>query len=62
MIIIEVNQGIEKALRKYKAKHRKLKIKEELRDRQYFKKKSVKKRQEKIKAVYVQQLKDKDSE
>lgn len=58
MIIIEVNKGIEKALKEYKSKHRKLKIKEELRERQYFNKKSSKKRQVKLKAVYIQQLKD----
>lgn len=62
MIIIEVNQCIEKALKKYKQKHRNIKMSEELRKRKHFTKKSTKKRQEKLKAIYVQKLKEKDSE
>lgn len=61
MIIVEVNNGIEKALKKYKAKHKRIKVNEELRDRKEFTKKSVKKRQRKLKAIYIQKLKDSEN-
>lgn len=61
MIIVEVDKGIEKALKKYKSKHKKLKINEELRNRKEFTKKSVKKRQQKLKAVYIQKLKENEN-
>jgi len=56
MIIIKVDKGIEKALKMYKSKHRKIKQSEELRERKYFTKKSVKKRKQKIKAIYIEKM------
>jgi small subunit ribosomal protein S21 len=55
MIIVKVDKGIEKALKKYKSKYRKTKVGEELRKRKEFTKKSVKKRQQKLKAIYIQE-------
>ena len=58
MIIIEVDNtkdGIEKALKKYKRKFDKVKTVKKLRERQSFKKKSVKRREEIKKAQYVDQ-------
>ena len=53
-IIIKVGKdGIERALKKYKNKFRNYKIGEDLRERKEYTKKSVKKRQQKIKAVYL---------
>jgi small subunit ribosomal protein S21 len=63
MIIIPVKEGenIDKALKKYKRKFEKTGVVKELRDRQNYTKPSVKKRQELLKAIYVEQLKN-DSE
>lgn len=63
MIIIPVKEGenIDKALKKYKRKFEKTGVVKELRDRQKYTKPSVKKRQELLKAIYVEQLKN-DSE
>jgi len=59
MLIIQVDNGnIEKALKQYKSKVIKTKQLKELRDRQEFEKESVKKRQTKILAKYVQRQKD----
>jgi small subunit ribosomal protein S21 len=57
MIIIDLSKekSIETALRTYKHKVQKVKQVQELRDRQVFVKPSVKKRTEKLKAVYIQQ-------
>jgi len=54
MIIIEVKGSIEKSLKKYKRKFENLKIAKQLRDRKHFKKKSVERRDEVKKAIYVQ--------
>jgi small subunit ribosomal protein S21 len=57
MLIIEVKNGnIEQALKQYKRKVIKTKQIQDLRDRQQFTKKSVKKRDEFRKASYVQSL------
>jgi len=60
MIIIDVKKagGIDKALKQYKFKVFKSKIHDELRDRKEFEKDSVKKRQTKLKAKYVQKKQD----
>jgi small subunit ribosomal protein S21 len=60
MIIIDVTKekNIESALRTYKHKVQKLKQVQQLRDRKEFVKPSVTKRKEKLKAVYVQQIKN----
>jgi len=58
MIVVPIKEGenIEKALKKFKRKFEKTGIIKELRNRQQFDKPSVKKRQQKIHAVYVQNL------
>ena len=57
MIIIDLQKekSIETALRTYKQKVQKTKQVQKLRERQQFVKPSVKKRTEKLKAVYLQQ-------
>ena len=57
MIIIDLSKEktIESALRTYKNKVQKTKQIQKLRQRQEFVKPSVKKRDEKLKAIYVQQ-------
>lgn len=64
MLIIKVKDGekIDRALKRYKNKYRKTKVMNELRERQQFKKKSVKRRQEIKKAIYVQKLKDEEQD
>ena len=59
MIVGPVKEGenIEKALKKFKRKFEKTGVIKELRSRQQFEKPSVVKRQQKIHAIYVQQLK-----
>ena len=55
MIIIKVEgKNIEKALRKYKIKHRNVGISNELRERKYFTKYSEIERGEKNKAIYLE--------
>ncbi|MDR1762504.1 MAG: 30S ribosomal protein S21 [Dysgonamonadaceae bacterium] len=58
MIIVPLKEGdnIERALKKFKRKFEKTGVTKELRNRQAFSKPSVKKRKEKIHAIYVQQL------
>lgn len=60
MIIIDLNneKNIESALRTYKHKVQKIKQIQKLRERQEFVKPSVKKRSKRLKAIYVQQLKN----
>ena len=57
MIIVDLSKekSIEAALRTYKHKVQKVKQVQQLRERQVFVKPSVKKRTQKLKAVYVQQ-------
>lgn len=58
MIIIPVKEGenIERALKKFKRKFEKTGVVKELRSRQAFVKPSVKRRQELLRAAYVQTL------
>lgn len=58
MIIVPVKEGenIDRALKKLKRKFEKTGVVKELRARKNFTKKSVKLREQKIKAVYVQGL------
>jgi small subunit ribosomal protein S21 len=58
MIIIPVKEGesIDRALKKYKRKFEKTGVVRELRTRQKFTKPSVIKREQKLKAIYIQQL------
>jgi len=59
MLIIKVKEGesIERALKRYKRKHRNIKVVNEIRERKHFTKKSVKRRALIQKAEYVQKLK-----
>ncbi len=62
MIIIPVKEGesIDRALKKYKRKFEKTGVVKELRNRQKFTKPSIVKREQKLKAIYVQQLRQND--
>ena len=64
MLIIKVKEGekIERALKRYKTKYTKTKIGKELRERKNFKKKSVKRRDELNKAIYIQNIKDSEQD
>ena len=58
MIIIPVKEGesIDRALKKYKRKYEKTGVVKEIRERQKYTKPSIINRQQKLKAIYVQQL------
>lgn len=58
MLLIKVREGenIERALRRYKRKHRNTKLRNEVRDRKYFVKPSTRRRKE-IEAARYKQLK-----
>lgn len=58
MIIIPIKEGenIDRALKKFKRKFEKTGIMKELRERKAFKKPSIRRREEIIKAKYIQQL------
>lgn len=58
MLIVQVKEGetIDKALKKYKKKFEKAQILKILRDKQCFEKKSVLKRQQKLRAIHRQRL------
>lgn len=62
MIIIDVTKekNIESALKKFRNKFKKYGVKNDLIENKEFVKKSVKKRKQKIKAQYIQSLKDKE--
>lgn len=62
MIIIPIKEGesIDRALKKYKRKFEKTGVVKELRERQKYTKPSIKNRQEKLKAIYVQQIRQKE--
>jgi small subunit ribosomal protein S21 len=64
MLIIKVKEGekIDRVLKRYKNKFNKTKVMQELRDRKNFKKKSVKRRDELNKAVYIQNIKDSEQD
>jgi len=53
MLIIEVKDGIDKALKRYKRKFESTKILKQLRERKEFTKPSIKKRNEIRKAIHV---------
>ncbi|MDD3741849.1 MAG: 30S ribosomal protein S21 [Bacteroidales bacterium] len=58
MIIVPVKEGenIDRALKRFKRKFEKTGVVKELRNRQAFEKPSITKRQQKLHAVYVQEL------
>ncbi len=62
MIIIPVKEGenIDKALKKFKRKFEKTGVVKELRERQKYTKPSIINREMKLKAIYIQQLRDAD--
>ncbi|HPX04498.1 MAG TPA: 30S ribosomal protein S21 [Tenuifilaceae bacterium] len=62
MIIIPIKEGenIERALKKFKRKFEKTGMMKELRSRQAFTKPSVEKREAIKKAIYIQQLQQKE--
>jgi len=62
MIIIPVKEGenIDKALKKFKRKFEKTGVVKELRERQKYTKPSIKNREMKLKAIYIQQLRQAD--
>lgn len=64
MIVVSVKEGetIERALKKLKRKFEKTGVVKEMRNRQKFTKPSVIKREQKLKAIYVQQLRSKEAE
>ncbi len=60
MIIVPIKEGenIDRVLKKMKRKFEKTGVLRELRDRQKYTKPSVKKREQKLKAIYIQKLRD----
>ncbi len=60
MIIVPVKEGenIERALKKYKRKFEKTGVVKELRERQKYTKPSIKNREARLKAIYIQQLRN----
>ncbi len=58
MIVIPIKEGenIERALKKFKRKFEKTGVVKELRTRQAYIKPSIKRREEKKKAIYVQKI------
>jgi len=64
MIVVPIKEGenVERALKKLKRKFEKTGVIRELRTRQKFTKKSVIIREQKRKAIYVQQLRQKEEE
>lgn len=63
MIVVNVkeNESIEKALKRFKKKFDKTGVIRELRGRQHFEKPSVRRRNEVIKASYIQRLRDEEA-
>lgn len=63
MIIVKINKGdsIEKAIKTFKRKYDKTKVVKELRKKQAFIKPSVIKRDKKLKAIYIQKLKNSEN-
>lgn len=60
MLIIPVKDGenIDRAVKKYKKKFERTGVMRELRRRQKFSKPSIVKREQTLKAIYIQQLRD----
>lgn len=59
-IIVKEGESIERALKRYKRKHRNIKVIQNLRENQFFIKPSVKRRREIQKAAYIQNLRDQE--
>lgn len=60
MLIIEVkdNENIDRALKRYKRKYRRTKVREELRRRKHFTKPSVERRNELLDAIYREKYRE----
>ena len=60
MLRIEIKEGenIERALKRYKRKHRNVKVMQNLREKQYFTKPSVSRRRQIQNAEYIHGLRD----
>lgn len=59
-IIIKEGESIDRALKRYKRKHRNIKVMQNLREGQFFTKPSIKRRREVQKASYIQKLRDQE--
>ena len=59
-IIIKEGENIERALKRYKRKHRNIKVMQNLREGQFFTKPSVRRRREIQKAEYIQNIRDQE--
>jgi len=64
MIVVPIKDGenVDRALKKLKRKFEKTGVVKELRERQKFTKKSVKRREQIKKAIYIQQLREQKDE
>ena len=62
MIIVPVKEGenIDRSLKKLKRKFDKMGVVRELRSRKQFTKPSIKNREQKLKAIYIQQLRQRE--
>ncbi|MBO7522966.1 MAG: 30S ribosomal protein S21 [Bacteroidales bacterium] len=62
MIIVPLKEGenIERALKKFKRKFEKTGVVRELRARQAYVKPSVRRREQRMKAIYVQKMQDRE--
>ena len=60
MLIVKLKKGenINKALKRFKVKFRNTQVIKQVRERQYFEKKSVKRRREVMNAIYKQRVLD----
>jgi small subunit ribosomal protein S21 len=59
-IIVKEGENIERALKRYKRKHRNIKVMQNLREGQFYTKPSVRRRREIQKAEYIQTIKDQE--
>ncbi|MDR1180915.1 MAG: 30S ribosomal protein S21 [Bacteroidales bacterium] len=64
MIVVPIKDGenLERSLKKLKRKFEKIGVVKELRNRQKFTKKSVIRREQILKAIYIQKLRDQEGE
>jgi small subunit ribosomal protein S21 len=64
MIVVPIKDGenVDRALKKLKRKFEKIGVVKELRARQKFTKKSVLVREQRLKAIYIQKLREKEEE
>ncbi len=61
MIIVKVKEGenIDRALRRFKRKFERTGVLKEIRERKEYKKPSLQRREQKLKAIYIEELKRK---